>query len=239
MSKGDIVLWCDADITDFGSRFVVGLLGPLLTDPSIGFVKGFYERPAAGVGPAAADRADGPSPHRHPLPPPVVGHPAALGRVGGRRELLERLPFVRGYGVEIAMLIDVAEAVGVEGMAQVDLGTRSHRNQDLGDLGPQALVVLQAALDRAEVRSANPATLVRPGRPPLVRGFSELPPVASLSDRDAPPPPPRPQPRGRRARAAGLSREGQPLGDGGLRSGLADAVPGLAPCSCCEGGRST
>jgi hypothetical protein len=89
-------------------------------------------------------------------------------------------------------------------MAQVDLGTRIHRNRDLDDLGPQALVVLQAALDRAGVRSANPATLVRPGRPPLVRGFSELPPVASLSDAgDAPPPPPpRPQPRGRRRRGA-------------------------------------
>jgi len=202
VSKGDIVLWCDADITDFGSRFVVGLLGPLLTDPTISFVKGFYERPrAGGVGGGRTTEL-----MARPLIATLFPHLSSViqplsGEYGGRRELLESLPFVRGYGVEIAMLIDVAEAVGVEGMAQVDLGTRIHRNRDLDDLGPQALVVLQAALDRAGVRSANPATLVRPGRPPLVRGFSELPPVVSLSEAgDAPPPPPRPQPRGRSRR---------------------------------------
>ena len=118
------------------------------------------------------------------------------GEYGGRRSLLETLPFVRGYGVEIGMIIDVAEAVGVRGMAQVDLGTRIHRNRDLDDLGPQALVVLQTALDRAGVRCENPATLVRPGRPPLVRTFGELPPLATLPDLLAgpapePPPPPR------------------------------------------------
>jgi glucosyl-3-phosphoglycerate synthase len=204
VSKGDIVLWCDADIADFGSRFVVGLLGPLLTDPGISFVKGFYERPrAGGVGGGRTTELMA-RPVIATLFPQLASIIQPLsGEYGGRRELLESLPFVRGYGVEIAMLIDVAEAVGVEGMAQVDLGTRIHRNRDLDDLGPQALVVLQAALDRAGVRAANPATLVRPGRPPMVRGFSELPPVGTLSEGgDArPPPPPRPQPRGRRRRA--------------------------------------
>ncbi len=181
VAKGEIVLWCDADITDFGSRFVVGLLGPLLTDPSISFVKGFYERPRTGsVGGGRTTEL-----MARPVIATLFPHLSSIiqplsGEYGGRRSLLERLPFVRGYGVEIGMLIDVAETVGVEGIAQVDLGTRIHRNRDLDDLGPQALVVLQAALDRAGVRSANPATLVRPGRPPLVRGFAELPPVASL-----------------------------------------------------------
>jgi glucosyl-3-phosphoglycerate synthase len=181
VAKGEIVLWCDADITDFGSRFVVGLLGPLLTDPSISFVKGFYERPRTGqVGGGRTTEL-----MARPVIATLFPHLSSIiqplsGEYGGRRSLLERLPFVRGYGVEIGMLIDVAETVGVEAIAQVDLGTRIHRNRDLDDLGPQALTVLQAALDRAGVRSANPATLVRPGRPPLVRGFSELPPVASL-----------------------------------------------------------
>jgi glucosyl-3-phosphoglycerate synthase len=64
---------------------------------------------------------------------------------------------------------------------QVDLGTRVHRNRTLDDLGPQALTVLQTALDRAGVRAANPATLLRPGHPPLVRAFAELPPLVTLA----------------------------------------------------------
>ena len=168
-SSGDIVLWCDADITDIASRFVVGLLGPLLTDPGISFVKGFYERPRArGVGGGRTTEL-----MARPVIATLFPHLSSIvqplsGEYGGRRELLEQLPFVRGYGVEMGMLVDVAEAVGVKGMAQVDLGTRIHRNRDLDDLGPQALVVLQTALDRAAVRSENPATLVRPGMPPLV-----------------------------------------------------------------------
>lgn len=184
VSKGDIVLWCDADITDIASRFIIGLLGPLLTDPSISFVKGFYERPRTGaVGGGRTTEL-----MARPLIATLFPHLSSIvqplsGEYGGRRSLLETLPFVRGYGVETGMIIDVAEAVGVRGMAQVDLGTRIHRNRDLDDLGPQALVVLQTALDRAGVRSANPATLLRPGLPPLVRAFAELPPIATLGHR--------------------------------------------------------
>ncbi|HEX6418068.1 MAG TPA: glucosyl-3-phosphoglycerate synthase [Acidimicrobiales bacterium] len=182
VSKGDIVVWCDADIADFGSRFVVGLLGPLLTEPGIAFVKGFYERPrAGGVGGGRTTEL-----MARPLVATLFPHLSDIvqplsGEFGGRRSLLEQLPFVRGYGVDIGLLIDAAEAVGVAAIAQVDLGTRTHRNRDLDELGPQSLAVLQAALDRAGVRAANPATLVRPGHPPLVRGFGELPPVASLA----------------------------------------------------------
>ena len=208
VSTGDIVLWCDADISDFGSRFIIGLLGPLFTDPSISFVKGFYERPRTGAvgGGRTTELMARPViatlfPHLSSIVQPLSGE------FGGRRSLLEQLPFVRGYGVDIGLIIDVADAVGVAGMAQVDLGTRVHRNRSLDDLGPQSLVVLQAALDRAGVRSANPATLVRPGHPPLVKGFGELPPIASLSTLLAgyarPPEPPDPSqtgPSGRRER---------------------------------------
>lgn len=48
VSSGDLVIWVDADVRDFSTRFITGLLGPLLTDPTIGFVKGFYERPVDG-----------------------------------------------------------------------------------------------------------------------------------------------------------------------------------------------
>jgi glucosyl-3-phosphoglycerate synthase len=181
VARGDIVLWCDADIADFGSRFVVGLLAPLLTEPEVSFVKGYYERPTAGgTGGRTTELMARPVlatlfPHLSTIMQPLSGE------FGGRRELLERLPFVRGYGVDLGLLIDAAERVGPRGIVQVDLGTRVHRNRTLDDLGPQALTVLQTALDRAGVRAANPATLLRPGHPPLVRAFAELPPLVTLA----------------------------------------------------------
>jgi glucosyl-3-phosphoglycerate synthase len=180
-AKGDIVAWCDADITDFGSRFVVGLLGPLLLRPDIAFVKGYYERPMA-TGDTGGRTTELMA---RPLLATLFPHLASIrqplsGEYAGRRSLLEQLPFVRGYGVDLAMLIDVAEVAGTQAIAQVDLGTRVHRNRHLDQLGPQALVVLQAALNRAGVPSADPAILVRPGRDPLPVTFGELPPLAAL-----------------------------------------------------------
>jgi glucosyl-3-phosphoglycerate synthase len=180
-AEGDIVVWCDADITDFGSRFIVGLVGPLLTDPGVSFVKGYYERPSlGGIGGGRTTEL-----MARPILATLFPHLSTIvqplsGEFGGRRELLERLPFVRGYGVDIGLLIDAAEAVGAAGLVQVDLGTRVHRNRPLDELGPQALTVLQTALDRSGVRYENPATLLRPGVPPLVRAFAELPPLATL-----------------------------------------------------------
>ena len=81
------------------------------------------------------------------------------GEYAGRRSLLERLPFVQGYGVDLGLLIDIAEVEGTEAIAQVDLGLRRHRNRSLDELGPQALAVLQTALGRA---GDGP----RRGRPP-------------------------------------------------------------------------
>jgi glucosyl-3-phosphoglycerate synthase len=235
VSTGDIVLWCDADISDFGSRFVVGLLGPLLTDPSISFVKGFYERPRTGAvgGGRTTELMARPViatlfPHLSSIVQPLSGE------FGGRRTLLEQLPFVRGYGVDIGLIIDVADTVGVAAMAQVDLGTRIHRNRSLDDLGPQSLVVLQTALDRAGVRSANPATLVRPGHPPLVKGFGELPPIASLPTLLARfsrlPEPPASGPGGRRERlrSSRARQQADPDGAAGAAHTPGDPDPLLA-----------
>jgi glucosyl-3-phosphoglycerate synthase len=181
VAQGDIVVWCDADITDFGSRFVIGLLGPLLLRPEVGFVKGFYERPmdTGDTGGRTTELM------ARPLLATLFPHLASIkqplsGEYAGRRSLLEQLPFVRGYGVDLAMLIDVAEVAGTGAIAQSDLGTRRHRNRQLDQLGPQALVVLQAALNRAGVQAADPAVLVRPGRDPLPMAFGELPPLAAL-----------------------------------------------------------
>ncbi|HEY8523697.1 MAG TPA: glucosyl-3-phosphoglycerate synthase [Acidimicrobiales bacterium] len=181
VARGDIVVWCDADITDFGARFVVGLVGPLLTRPDIEFVKGFYDRPTAS----------GDSGGRvtelmaRPLLATLFPHLATIlqplsGEYAGRRSLLERLPFVRGYGVDLGLLIDIAELAGPEVIAQSDLGTRRHRNRHLDELGPQALTVLQTGLQRAGVAAADPALLLRPGRDPLAATFGEMPPLAAL-----------------------------------------------------------
>lgn len=180
-ARGDLIVWCDADVTDFGSWFVSGLVGPLLTDPGIAFVKGFYDRPLiTGVGGGRVTELVA-----RPLLATLFPHLASIrqplsGEYAGRRSLLERLPFVRGYGVDFGLLIDVAASAGVHAIAQVDLGTRRHRNRHLDELGPQALAVLQAALDRAGIPAANPAYLRRPDHEPLAQPFGEIPPLAEV-----------------------------------------------------------
>lgn len=181
-SEGDLIVWCDADITDFGPRFVVGLLGPLLTQPEIGFVKGYYDRPVDGSphgGGRVTELMARPAiatmfPHLASIVQPLAGEYA------GRRSLLERLPFVQSYGVDLGLLIDIAEVEGTESIAQVDLGTRRHRNRPLTELGPQALAVLQTALRRSGAYDAESATLIRPDVDPVEVGTGERPPLTSV-----------------------------------------------------------
>ena len=180
-STGDLIAWVDADIVDFDPAFVVGLLGPLLTDPAISFVKGHYHRPEAdGVGGGrVTELLARPLLAQYFPELAEVAQPLA-GEYAARRTLLERLPFVVGYGVDVALLIDAARTVGVDGVAQVDLGVRHHRNRSLDELGPQALAVSQAILDRAGVRPPGPAVLRRPGRESVTLALHERPPLASL-----------------------------------------------------------
>lgn len=183
-SVGDVVVWVDADIVDFDPAFVVGLLGPLLTEPDVAFVKGHYHRPEVdGVGGGRVTELLA-RPLLSQFFPDLaeVAQPLS-GEYAGRRALLERLPFVVGYGVDVALLIDAMRAVGIDHIAQVDLGTRNHRNRTLDDLGPQALAVSQAILDRAGVRPPGPAVLRRPGRAPLVLSPDERPPLVEVRSR--------------------------------------------------------
>ena len=186
-AEGDLIAWCDADILDFAPHFVVGLLGPLLTRSDISFVKGFYDRPVDGGG---VDGPHGGGRVTELMARPVIAarfpHLASIvqplaGEYAGRRSLLERLPFVQGYGVDLGLLIDIAEVEGTEAIAQVDLGRRRHRNRSLEELGPQALAVLQAALDRHGVRTGPTATLVRPGAEPVEVGADERPALVDVS----------------------------------------------------------
>lgn len=181
-AEGDLIVWCDADILDFGPRFVVGLVGPLLARPEIGFVKGFYDRPVDGAphgGGRVTELVARPAiaslfPHLASVVQPLAGEYA------GRRSLLERLPFVQGYGVDLGLLIDIAELEGTEAIAQVDLGTRRHRNRPLDELGPQALAVLQVALRRAGTGRGGPATLVRPDCEPVEVVTGERPALVDV-----------------------------------------------------------
>lgn len=183
-TRSDVVVWCDADIRHFSTHFVTGLLGPLLTDPSIMFVKGFYERPVDGVVSTGGRTTELVARPLLALLFPQLSHVVQplSGEYGGRREVLEELPFVQGYGVDIALLVDVVARYGVEALAQVDLGVRVHRNRTLDELSPQALAILQAALRRAgaELPEHLATTLVRPGLAPLVVEHRERPALVTL-----------------------------------------------------------
>ncbi|HUR17599.1 MAG TPA: glucosyl-3-phosphoglycerate synthase [Acidimicrobiales bacterium] len=152
-AEGDLIAFCDADVRNFSASFVVGMLGPLLADDEIAFVKAFYDRPyedIPGQGGRVTELVAKPLlrrlfPHLESILQPLAGECAS------RRHVLERLPFVAGYGVDLGLVIDVVERFGAGALAQVDLGHREHRNRSLGELSPQAEAVLATALARARL----------------------------------------------------------------------------------------
>jgi len=164
VSNGDLVCWLDADIWNFGSHFVTRLLDPLLHEPATGFVKGYYRRPLFGE-PLGGGRVTElmARPALSALFPHLTGFVQPLaGEYAGRREVLDAVPFVEGWGVEIGLLIDLAEQFGIDALAQADLGVREHRNRPLDQLAPQAMAVLLTVLRRAGVADDEvSSTLVR------------------------------------------------------------------------------
>jgi glucosyl-3-phosphoglycerate synthase len=174
VAGGEIVVFLDADTSDFSPGFVTGLLGPLLENPQIRFVKGAFARPLrlggsllAGQGGRVTELVARPL-----LPlyaPPLAGFDQPLaGELAARADLLRRLPFPAGYGVEIANLLDAAREAGTDALAQVDLGTRQNRHQSLRDLSAMSYAVMVAAA--ARLHPAGLAAAPAPG--PLA-----LPPV--------------------------------------------------------------
>lgn len=163
--QGDIICWLDADIRNFDPEFVTRLVQPLLEDSRVQFTKAYYRRPLHGE-PNGGGRVT------ELVARPLISHwfPALRdiiqplsGEYAGRREILETLPFVEGWGVELGLLVDLAQRYGRDAITQVDLGVREHRNRPLEELGPQALAILLAALRRAGVDDVAPvaAELVR------------------------------------------------------------------------------
>ena len=186
-STGDLVAYCDADVSNFGSRFLVGLLGPLLERDDVGFVKAYYDRPYAGQAHEGGRVTELVArPLLSLLFPALAGIVQPLsGEVAGRREVLEQVPFVEGYGVDIGLILEIADRFGAEAIAQVDLGTRIHRNRPLAELAPQAMAVIQTVLVRAGVETAADGRwsplLVRPGMLPVPVSVDERPPLVEVA----------------------------------------------------------
>lgn len=190
-STGDLIVWCDADIRNFSERFVVGCLGPLLTRPDIGFVKGFYRRPLNEDGEGGGRVTELVArPLIATLFPDLGGMVQPLsGEFGGRRELLEAVPFHRGYAVDLGLLIDLSRRFGIERLAQVDLGARVHRNRPLRELGPQAAAIVAMALERSGLRAVEELGHLVMARPEFGDAditVGRLPPMVTVPDPAAP-----------------------------------------------------
>jgi glucosyl-3-phosphoglycerate synthase len=150
-ADGDVIVFLDADVANTTPAFVTGMLGPLLLHEHVALVKGFYTRPLHGD-PTGGGRVTElvARPVLELLFPELsdVRQPRA-GETAAHRWVCEKVGFADGYGVELGLLIDVAQHLGADVLAQVDLGERIHRNRPLEELRPQAVDVLRAALERA------------------------------------------------------------------------------------------
>ncbi|MFF3731401.1 glucosyl-3-phosphoglycerate synthase [Streptomyces sp. NPDC002476] len=197
VTHGDIVCFVDADLRDFSADFVSGIVGPLLTDPEVCLVKAMYDRPF-GDGPAGpAEPAPGGAAAQggrvtelvaRPLLnlhwPRLAGFVQPLGgEYAARRSLLEQLPFPVGYGVELGLLVDALHTVGLDALAQVDVGVRRHRHQD-----GQALGRMAAAIYRTAQLRLSRGHLVRPALTQFERGEHGFVPRTHPVDTEERPP---------------------------------------------------
>ena len=184
-TTSELVVWCDADLRNFDSRFVSGLVAPLLLDPGIVMVKGFYDR-ILGDDPTGGGRTTElvARPLLSLLFPELADVRQPLGgEYAARRQVLEQVPFAQGYGVEMGLLIDVARLAGPDRIAEVDLGRRAHRNRPLQELSVQAMEILQTALRRAGAITEREgmSVLVRPDLPPAEIEVRERPPLVTVA----------------------------------------------------------
>ncbi|WP_433857721.1 glucosyl-3-phosphoglycerate synthase [Streptomyces kronopolitis] len=189
-TTGDIICFIDADLREFSATFVSGIVGPLLTDPDVQFVKAMYDRPletgpdrtAAGQGGRVTELVARPLLNLHW--PQLAGFVQPLGgEYAARRSLLERLPFPVGYGVELGLLVDALHTVGLDALAQVDVGVRKHRHQD-----GQALGRMAAAIYRTAQLRLTRGHLVRPRLTQFDRGEHGFVPRTTDVDTEERPP---------------------------------------------------
>jgi glucosyl-3-phosphoglycerate synthase len=154
VTQGDVLVFVDADLTQWGPHFVTGLLGPLLADPEVLLVKGFYARIRTEAdGSVSSEGGRVTELVARPLLslwwPQLAGVVQPLaGEWSARRHLMESLTIPVGYGVELAALLDTASRHGLNALAQVDLGSRAHRHQANHDLAVMAAELLAVAETR-------------------------------------------------------------------------------------------
>lgn len=152
--SGDLIAWIDTDIVNIHPRFVYGILGPLIREPGLMYVKGFYQRPLR-IGKKLEARGGGRVTELTARPllnlfyPELSGFVQPLaGEYAGRRKALEQVPFFVGYGVETGLLIDLLTRFGLNALGQVDLEERVHRNQSLHSLSKMAFEITQVVMQR-------------------------------------------------------------------------------------------
>jgi glucosyl-3-phosphoglycerate synthase len=186
--RGEIVCWIDADLRSFTADYVTRLVEPLLAEPDTLFVKAYYDRSYEGA-PTGGGRVTElvARPILSLLFPKLADIVQPLGgEYAGRREALELLPFVEGWGVELGLLVDLVERFGRDAIAQVDLGVREHRNWPLTELAPQALAILATGLRKAGLVDTGAAfvELLRGGADGTVDAVPvevrERPPIITL-----------------------------------------------------------
>jgi glucosyl-3-phosphoglycerate synthase len=163
---GDVICFLDADLRNFRGECIDQLCAPLTADEDVMLVKAFYTRTFEGA-PTGGGRVTElvARPVLSLLFPKLADVDQPLGgEYAARRSALEVLPFVEGWGVELALLVDVVARFGRDALEQVDLGAREHRNRPLDELAPQARAVLATALQRAEL--LDPVEVRE--RPPMI-----------------------------------------------------------------------
>jgi glucosyl-3-phosphoglycerate synthase len=167
VTRGDLLVFVDADLTRWGPHFVTGLLGPLLAEPEVRLVKGHYAR--------VRTESDGSTSTEGGRVTELVARPLIslwwpelaqvvqplAGEWAARRSLMESLSIPVGYGVELAVLLDTAARHGLDALAQVDLGTRAHRHQANHDLALMAAELLVVAERRRPVPQQPAATVLQ------------------------------------------------------------------------------
>lgn len=188
-TTADLIVWCDADLTSFEADYVTALVEPLLADERVVLVKGYYERLLNG-GPGGGRTTELMA---RPLLAQFFPELAHLrqplgGEYAVRRQAVEQVPFVQGWGVEVGLLIDLSRRFGADRIAEADLGVRRHRNRALEELGPQALAILQTVMQRSGVSPPSAgdgwsARLRIPGVEPQEVSLRGRPPLSDLRRR--------------------------------------------------------
>jgi glucosyl-3-phosphoglycerate synthase len=190
VARGELIVYLDSDTRDFSAHFAMGMLGPLICEQGVEFVKGFFQRPfndQHGERPLDGGRVTELTarPLLSAFYPELAGFVQPLaGEVAARRSVFAQLPFAIGYAIETSMLLHARDLVGIEAMAQVDLHVRRNRHQPLPKLGPMAYAVLRVILERLR----REGRLLDDHAPPLQTADGQLiqvelverPPYASI-----------------------------------------------------------